>query len=125
MIGDRLRNIRQQKNLSQREVEERTGLLRCYISRVENGHTAPSIGTLEKMARAFELPMYRLFYDGEKPFNLPVSLEKRSREGEWGGRGKNARLLHRFRKLLAKMDERNRRLLLAFAIKTIRRTRVR
>jgi transcriptional regulator with XRE-family HTH domain len=125
MIGDRLRNIRQQKKLSQREVEERTGLLRCYISRVENGHTAPSIGTLEKMARALELPMYRLFYDGEKPPNLPISLEKRSREAEWGSRGKNARFLHRFRKLLAKMDERNRRLLLAFAIKVIPRRRVR
>lgn len=125
MIGDRLRGLRQQRNLSQRDVEKRSGLLRCYISRVENGHTAPSIETLEKMARAFELPMYRLFYDGEKPPSFPVSLEEKSRRAEWGSRGKNARLLHKLQRLLAKMDERERRLLFAFAIKATRRKKVR
>jgi hypothetical protein len=41
VIGDRLRAVREAKNLSQDDIEERTGLLRCYISRVENGHTVP------------------------------------------------------------------------------------
>ena len=67
VIADRLRAIREQKNMSQGDIEKRTGLLRCYISRVENGHTVPAIETLEKMARAMEVPMYQLFYDGEKP----------------------------------------------------------
>src|SRR4030088_3274676 len=67
IIGDRLRELREEKKLSQGEVEKRTGLLRCYISRVENGHTVPAVETLEKFARALEVPMYRLFYDGEKP----------------------------------------------------------
>lgn len=58
VIGERLRDIRKQKNLSQGEIEKRTGLLRCYISRVENGHTVPAIETLEKLVRAMELPMY-------------------------------------------------------------------
>ena len=66
VIADRLRAIREQKNMSQGDIEKRTGLLRCYISRVENGHTVPAIETLEKMARAMEVPMYQLFYDGEK-----------------------------------------------------------
>lgn len=125
MIGDRLRSLRQQRNLSQRDVEERSGLLRCYISRVENGHTAPSIETLEKMARAFDLPMYRLFYDGDKPPDLGISLEKRSRKAEWGTQGKDARLLRKLQQLLAKMDERERRLLLAFAIKATQQRKVR
>jgi len=52
IIGDRLRALREEKKLSQGDVEKRTGLLRCYISRVENGHTVPAIETLEKMARS-------------------------------------------------------------------------
>jgi len=67
VISERLRAIREQKELSQGDIEERTGLKRCYVSRVENGHTIPSIETLEKMARALEIPMYQLFYDGEAP----------------------------------------------------------
>ena len=72
IIGDRLRDMREQKKLSQGDIEKRTGLLRCYISRVENGHTVPAIETLEKMARALEIPMYQLFYDGEEHTVLVV-----------------------------------------------------
>ena len=66
MIGERLRTIRESKKLSQGDVEQRTGLLRCYTSRVENGHTVPSIETLAKFAQALEIPLYQLFYDGEE-----------------------------------------------------------
>ena len=65
MIGERLRAIRESKNLSQGDIEKRTGLLRCYTSRVENGHTVPSLDTLAKYAQALEIPIYQLFYDGE------------------------------------------------------------
>ena len=68
IIGDRLRAVREEKELSQGDIEKRTGLLRCYISRVENGHTVPAIETLEKMARALEIPLYQLFYDGERKY---------------------------------------------------------
>jgi transcriptional regulator with XRE-family HTH domain len=67
VIAERLKALREQKKMSQGDIEKRTGLLRVYISRVENGHTVPAIETLEKMARAMEVPMYQLFYDGEKP----------------------------------------------------------
>ena len=67
VISERLRALRQQKGLSQGAIQERTGLLRSYLSRLENSHTVPSIYTLEKLARALELPMYKLFYDGERP----------------------------------------------------------
>src|SRR5579859_6723807 len=65
VIGDRLRELREVEMLSQGDIEKRTGLLRCYISRVENNHTVPSVDTLEKLARALEVPMYRLFHDGQ------------------------------------------------------------
>lgn len=116
VIGDRLRAIREGKNISQGEVEKRTGLLRCYISRVENGHTIPAVDTLEKFARALEVPLYQLFYDGEKPPRLP-SLPKGTTAADtaWGNSGKDARLLFRFRQLLGRVNEQDRNLLLSMA----------
>ncbi len=118
IIGDRLRALREQNNLSQGDIEKRTGLLRCYISRVENGHTVPAIETLEKLARALEVPLYQLFYDGETPptlSNLPK--RKTAEEIAWGASGKEARFLTMFRRLLGRIDEGDRRLLLYMAQK--------
>ncbi|SRR6266478_5782048 len=113
IIGDRLRELREAKKLSQGGVEKRTGLLRCYISRVENGHTVPAIETLEKMARALEVPLYQLFYDGEDPPKVPNLLKgNSSREDAWGSSGKDARYLSKLRRLLGKSDEQDRKLLL-------------
>ena len=67
VIGARLRQLRNEKKLSQVEIEQRTGLLRCYVSRVEHGHTVPSLDTLERFASALEVPLYRLFYQGDEP----------------------------------------------------------
>jgi transcriptional regulator with XRE-family HTH domain len=118
IIGDRLRSVREQKNLSQGDVEKRTGLLRCYISRVENGHTVPALETIEKFARALEIPIYQLFYDGDKPPELP-NLPKRKTAAQiaWGTSGENARYLAKFRRLLARTTERDRKLLLSMAQK--------
>jgi transcriptional regulator with XRE-family HTH domain len=122
IISDRLRALREEKNLSQGDIEKRTGLLRCYISRVENGHTVPAIETLEKMARAFEIPMYKLFYDGDEPPKL-ANLPKRksSEEGAWGSSGKDARFLNKLRRVLSKTDEEHRKLVLHMAQKMVRR----
>ena len=118
IIGDRLRQMREEKKLSQGDIEKRTGLLRCYISRVENGHTVPAIETLEKMARALEVPLYQLFYEGEEPPALP-NLLKRKSSGEiaWGSSGKDARFLGKLRRLLGKSDEQHRKLILLMAQK--------
>jgi transcriptional regulator with XRE-family HTH domain len=121
LIGDRLRELREHKKFSQGEIEERTGLLRCYISRVENGHTVPAVETLEKFARALEVPLYQLFYDGEKPpklSNLPKSTLVPDKV--WGHSGKDARLLAKFRHLLGRTDEDNRQLLFFMARKMAR-----
>ena len=122
IIADRLRALREEKKLSQGDIEKRTGLLRCYISRVENGHTVPAIETLEKMARALEVPLYQLFYDGEEPPELP-NLPKRKTADEiaWGSSGKEARFLTKLRRLLSRIDEGDRRLLLYMAQKMANR----
>jgi transcriptional regulator with XRE-family HTH domain len=118
IIGNRLREMRETKKLSQGDIEKRTGLLRCYISRVENGHTVPAIETLEKMARALEVPLYQLFYDGEEPPKLPNLLKRKSSdEIAWGGSGKDARYLNKLRRLLGKSDYEHRKLLLHMAQK--------
>jgi len=121
IIGDRLRVLREKKNLSQGEIEKRSGLLRCYISRVENGHTVPSFETIEKFARALEVPLYELFYDGEKPPELP-NIHKRTSAADisWGSAGKEARLLERFRKLLSRTNDSDRKLLFSMAQKMAR-----
>lgn len=118
IIGDRLRELREKKSLSQGDIEKRTGLLRCYISRVENGHTVPSVETLEKLARALEVPMYRLFYEGDQPPQLPnLPKRKGADDAVWGSSGKSAPVLHKFRRLLGKMDDHDRKLLLHMAQK--------
>jgi len=118
IIGDRLRMLREEKNLSQGDIEKRTGLLRCYISRVENGHTVPAVETIEKFARALEVPIYELFYDGDQP--PPASVTRhasKNRKDEYGAAGKQARLMDKFRRLLGQMDQRDRNVLLATAKK--------
>jgi len=123
IIGDRLRALRAVKKLSQGDVEKRTGLLRCYLSRVENGHCIPAIETLEKIARALEVPLYQLFYDGEEPPALPNFFKRRSPDDlAWGSSGREARLLTLLRRQLGLMNEHDRRLLLALAQKMVQRS---
>jgi transcriptional regulator with XRE-family HTH domain len=104
VIWDRLRQLREEKKLSQGDIEKKTGLLRCYISRVENGHTVPAVETLEKFARALEVPMYQLFYDGEEPPKLP-NLPKRKDDILWGSSGRDQRLLLKFCRLFSRMQK--------------------
>jgi transcriptional regulator with XRE-family HTH domain len=112
VIGERLRALREQKKMSQGDIEKRTGLLRVYISRVENGHTVPAIETLEKMARALEIPMYQLFYDGENP---PAPEHPKISGGGWGSSGRDGRTFDKFRRLFSRANESDRKLLLVMA----------
>jgi transcriptional regulator with XRE-family HTH domain len=118
VIGDRLRELREGKKLSQGDIEKRTGLLRCYISWVENGHTVPAIETLEKLARALEIPLYQLFYDGDEPPILPNLLKRKpSDDSAFGISGKQATYLHKLRKCLSKATEPDRKLIMVMAQK--------
>jgi len=118
IIGDRLRELRDGKNLAKGDIEKRTGLLRCYISRVENGHTVPAIETLEKLARALEVPLYQLFYEGDEPPKLPNLLKRKTTDDiVWGSSGKQAVYLHKLVRCLSKATDADRKLLLSFAQK--------
>jgi transcriptional regulator with XRE-family HTH domain len=116
VIGNRLKELRESKSLSQGDIEKRTGLLRCCISRVENGHTVPSIETLEKMARALEVPMYRLFHEGEAASSIR-NLKLPRGSDEWGSKGKEADYLSKLRRLFAKMEPDDQKSLLHMAQK--------
>ena len=117
VIGDKLKELRESKNLSQGDIEKRTGLLRCYISRVENGHTVPSVDTLEKMARALEVPMYRLFTDEakiERP-DIPFAKVESARNAKQDAK------LRPFVKALSRLADKDQRLLLHMASKMANR----
>jgi transcriptional regulator with XRE-family HTH domain len=114
--------LREQKQLSQGDIEDQTGLLRCYISRVENNHTTPSVETLEKWARAMKMHLYQVLYDGPE---LPEAPTPRAitRDG-WGNSGKDARYLARLRQYLSRMTPSDRSVLMAITSQLVRhRTR--
>ncbi len=118
VIGDRLRELRESKQLSQGDIEKRTGLLRCYISRVENGHTVPAIETIEKLARALEIPLYQIFYEGTQPAEVPKALKKKASEDlVFGNAGKEASYLHQLLRCLSKTGEADLKILMVMAQK--------
>lgn len=123
VVGERIRAIREAKKLTQGDIEHRAGLLRCYTSRIENGHTVPSLETLEKFARALEVPLYQLFYDGEAPPRAPRLPRPRFDENLWGSIGKDSRMLRQFCRALAYMTDRRRQHLFTLAQAMARRNR--
>ncbi len=122
LIGERIRAIREAKKLSQGGIEKRCGLFRVYISRVENGHLVPSIETLEKLARGFEVFLYLLFYERKKRPLLPhLPRWKLVAKMTWGTTRKEIYFWKKLRGLLARMSESDRRLLLHMARKMAER----
>jgi len=109
-IGTRLRELRKAKGLSQADIEKRTGLLTCYLSRVECGHTEPKLETLGKWVKALDLELYQLFYQGKGEPMAPEVAEPTRRNAREGT------LLNLFRR----MPERDRRLFLALARKAVK-----
>jgi len=123
-IGHRLKELREAKNFSQGDIEKRTGLLRCYTSRVECGHTVPSFGTLEKYARALEVPLYRFFYEGEEPPKKPKLPPTKRAERLWGSSAKEWPELRSLAKALSRMDDRHRKFILEMAQRMASRNRI-
>jgi len=110
-IGLRLRALREEKHWSQGDIENKTGLLRCYTSRVENGRTIPNVETLEKYARALKVPLYRLFTDSQ-PVNMPKLPPIKA---PWGADGQHQSELRLFAKAFRRLDEREQKLLMGLA----------
>ncbi len=107
-IGETIRNFRLQKGMSQGDIEKRTGLLRCYLSRVENGHTIPSLDTLAKIATAMEVPLAQFFADGGATVgarHLPQLSEE------------DVRFLTQIRRYSSNLNDSDRKLVLAMVKK--------
>jgi len=111
ILSDRLRELREEKNLSQGDIEDRTGMFRCYISRVENGHTVPGVDTLTKLAAALEVPLWMLFYEGEEPPVAPPTLG----QDVPGETAADRKFVRQLASRLARMKESDRKLLLQMA----------
>jgi len=120
VIGTRLRSLREEKKLSQGDMEKSTGLLRCYISRIENGHTIPSLETLERFAAALDVPLYKLFYSGDGEAPTPHLVQRKSLDelaAQPGKAGEEARFLLQFKNVLAQLGELDREVVLTLARK--------
>jgi transcriptional regulator with XRE-family HTH domain len=118
LIGTRLRQLREQKQLSQGDIEERTGLLRCYISRVENGRTVPSLETLERFAGVLDVPLYQLFFSGDEVPPTPNLTPRKTLEeltGDGGDKGIDTQFLLKLRNLLSRLAEPDRDVILSLA----------
>jgi transcriptional regulator with XRE-family HTH domain len=118
LIGTRLRQLREQKQMSQGDIEERTGLLRCYISRVENGHTVPSLETLERFAGVLDVPLYQLFYSDEGFPPTPSLTPRKTLEemtAENGAIEEDAQFLLKLRNVLTDLGGPDRDVLLTLA----------
>ncbi len=120
-VGDRLKQFRELRGLSQGKIEELTGLPRSYISRVENGHIIPSVKTLQRFARALDMPLYQLLYEGEKPPKLLKTLAQEI--DDWASRGKGMRTFLKLQNALQKMSESDRALLVYMAAKMVDKPR--
>jgi len=106
-IGETIRNYRLQKGMSQGDIEKRTGLLRCYLSRVENGHTVPSLDTLQKIAASLDLQLSQFFAEqtvGQDMSSLNLSTDE-------------IRFLTQIQRYSARLSENDRKLLLAMVRK--------
>jgi transcriptional regulator with XRE-family HTH domain len=109
-IGKRLRELREAKGLSQGDIEKRTGLVRCFVSRIECGYTVPSLVTLEKWTKALDLELYQLFYDGKgKPVAPKVTESTAPRTRE-----------RKLVDLFGRMPERDKILFLALAREAVK-----
>ena len=107
--------------MSQGDIEKRTGLLRCYVSRVENSHTVPTIETLEKLAAAFEVPLWKIFYEGDQP-TRPLLPSRDLSQSEIES-AKDRKFYLKLARLLGRMTEKDRHLLFYAVQKMARRRR--
>jgi transcriptional regulator with XRE-family HTH domain len=104
--------------MSQGDIEEHTGLLRCYVSRVENGHTVPSLETLERFAGVLDVPLYQLFFSGDEAPPTPNLTPRRTLDeltGDNGDKGIDAQFLLKLRNLLGRLAEPDRDVILSLA----------
>ena len=108
-IGETIRQFRLEKGMSQGDIEKRTGLLRCYLSRVENGHTIPSLETLSKIATAMEMPLGHFFADSSRENGAAKALPQLTDD--------EIKFLTQIRRYSANLNESDRKIVLTMVKK--------
>ena len=108
-IGETIRNFRLEKGMSQGDIEKRTGLLRCYLSRVENGHTIPSLDTLAKIAGAVEIPLGHFFADSAPDNGTQKAMPQLSED--------EVRFLSQIRRYSSNLNDSDRKIVLTMVKK--------
>lgn len=122
IIGERLRAWREYKAFSLGDMERRTGLLRYHVSRIENGHAIPTLETLAKFARAFDVPLFHLVYEEDGPYHPPILPQSiRSIENPAGLSKNELRFLERLNLLIMQLPECDRQLLFGLTRKMVNR----
>lgn len=117
-LGKRLRDLRRHKGITQSEIEKKTGLLKSHISRLENGHTMPTVGTLHRYASALGVPVYLFFYLGSEPLSSPVVALDETSEAQRDPGAKGASdFLTQLEEVVARLHDLDREILLAVAKK--------
>jgi|HubBroStandDraft_2_1064218.scaffolds.fasta_scaffold00948_8 transcriptional regulator with XRE-family HTH domain len=115
-IARRLRELREDKEMSQGDIEKKTGLFRCCISRVENGHTVPAIENLEKMVRDLDVPLHGLFYEGT---NAVEKVEEEDDWHDWATSRPGSGQFRKLRQALARISAADRKMLMFMAEKIV------
>jgi transcriptional regulator with XRE-family HTH domain len=59
-LAMRIRELRDARNMTQEELAQKTGLTRVHIARLESGNHDPTLGTLQKLAKAFRVKVAKL-----------------------------------------------------------------
>jgi DNA-binding XRE family transcriptional regulator len=73
-IGTRIIQIRNQKNLTQQQVSQRSGIAGSYLSRVENRRLEPRPKTLRRIAEALGVPVSEFFQEGPQALRASQCL---------------------------------------------------
>ena len=95
IIGEKIKNLREMKNISVEEIAERSGLSVEQITRIEGNEDFPSLSPLIKIARVLGVRL-GTFLDDQQELG-PVICRKESRENEAGiGFTNNATTKHKF-----------------------------
>ena len=79
-IGEKIRNLRKQKNMSLRELAQITGLSKTTLGDLEKDVKNPSLDTLEKIAVAFKMSPAELLKETDSTDELMESAKNSSSE---------------------------------------------
>ena len=87
-IGQRIRQLRESRGMTQSQLQARSRVSRSYLSRIESGQMTPSLGTLEKISEPLGIGLKRFFVpesSGETLLEDPFIQELRPflRQLDW------------------------------------------